>query len=87
MKELKELQRESKKLRDKEISENYRQLSEESQIKLVMFSRELLEKEKEQERFERFMELFRKLDDKDKPGVVAYVEALTKDPRYRKART
>lgn len=87
MKELQKLRAESRKLRKDELISNYTRLSEESQIKLVMLSREFLEKEDENGRFEEFIRLFRTLDDKDKPGVVAYIEALTKDPRYRKAGT
>ena len=87
MEELDKLQKESESLRYKELLDNYSQLSAASQMELVITSRELIEQEKEIKRTEQFLLLYRLLDDKSKAECVAYLEALTKDPRYRKTGT
>lgn len=84
MSELSDLKKKSRELRAEEMFRNFNVLSEENQIRLVMLSRKAVEQEKEDRRTERFLHLFRMLDDKSKTEFVEYLEALTKDPRYRK---
>ena len=78
------LKTESKKLREKEILENFKVLSADGQIQLVMLSRKLKKQENEKAQFEKFMCLAGMLDKNAKRELAEYMEALAQDPRYRK---
>lgn len=82
--EIIQMQREAYEEQKKELAENFNQLSLKRRAQVVILSRRLVEEQKEQELFDRFMEAFNQLNDEGKELALAYLEALASNPKYLK---
>ena len=68
-----------------ELLNNFNQLSLEGRAKVAMFSRELVEEEEAAADFKQFAELLNGLNEEELGIALAYLDALTANPKYRRS--
>lgn len=82
--EIVQMQREAHEEQEKELVENFNQLSLERRAQVVILSRRLVEEKKERALFDTLWKAFNQLNDEGQKLVLAYLEALAANPKYLK---